>query len=170
MKIAVRLLALALAVAAVVWLWGVLFPSAETLIRKRLAETARDASFAPGQSYFSRLAGARRLSDSCATNVEIEIDIPGHQKRQLSGREDILQAALSARATLDSLTVTFSEILLNVEPDKQSATADVTAVARLSGDPDLDVQELKFLLRKFGNEWLITRVQTVQILQNTGPR
>jgi hypothetical protein len=76
----------------------------------------------------------------------------------------------AARAALDSLNVTFSDIVLSLEPDKQSAAADVTAVAKISGDPDLDVQQLKFQLRKFGGEWLITRVQTVQILQNTGPR
>jgi hypothetical protein len=169
MKLAVRLVGVALLAVAVVWLWGVFFPGADKVIRKRLEETARAASFAPGQSYFSKLAGAQRLADFFATNVQIDIDIPGHQQRQLSGREEILQGALSARASLDSVKVTFADISLNIEPDKQSATADLTAEARLSGDPDPDVQELKFILRKFGNEWLITRVQTVQILQHPGP-
>jgi hypothetical protein len=169
MKTAMRLVGMALLVVAVVWLWGVVFPSADKVIRKRLEETARAASFAHGQSYFSRLASAQRLADFFAPNVQIDIDIPGHQERRFSGREEILQGALSARATLDSVKVTFADISLNIEPDKQSATADLTAEARLSGDPDPDVQELKFILRKFDNQWLISRVQTVQILQHPGP-
>jgi hypothetical protein len=164
MKIATRLLVIALVAGAGVWLWGVLFPNPERVIRKRLAETARAASFAPGESYFSRLAAARRLSEFCATNVEVNIDIPGHEERQWAGREDILQAELSARATLNSLKVTFPDVNLIIGPDKESATADLTAEARISGDSDLFVQEMKFTFRKIGGEWLITQVQTVQTL------
>jgi hypothetical protein len=46
--------------------------------------------------------------------------------------------------------------------------ADLTAEARISGESDLFVQEMKFTLRKDGSRWLITRVQTVQTLQNAG--
>jgi hypothetical protein len=170
MKIAARLVGVALFAVVAIWLWGVFFPNPDKVIRKRFAEIARAASFAPGQSYLSRLAGAQRLSDFFATNVEIDIDIPGHQRRQLTGREELLQAALSARATLDGLKVTFPDISLNIEPDKEAATADLTAEAQLAGDADLDVQELKFELRKTGNQWLVTRVQTLQILQHAGPQ
>jgi hypothetical protein len=168
MKIATRLFLIALVAAVGVWLWGVLFPNPDRVIRKRLAEAARAASFAPGESYFSRLSGARRLSDFCATNVEVNIDIPGHQDRQWNGREEILQAALGARATLNSLNVTFPDVSLIIGPDKESALADLTAEARISGDSDLFVQEMKFTLSKVGGQWLITRVQTVQTLQNAG--
>jgi hypothetical protein len=168
MRIATRLFLIALVAAVGVWLWGVLFPSPDRVIRKRLAEAAHAASFAPGQSYFSRLASARRLSDFFATNVEVNIDIPAHQERQWSGREDILQAALGARSTLESLNVTVPDVTLIIGPGKESATADLTAEARISGDSEMFVQEMKFTLRKVGGEWLITRVQTVQTLQNPG--
>jgi hypothetical protein len=167
-RIATRLFLIALVAALGVWLWGVLFPNPDRAIRKRLAEAARAASFAPGESYFSRLSGAQRLSDLFATNVEVNIDIPGHQEGHWAGREEILQAALGARATLQSLSVTFPDMTLIIGPGKESATADLTAEARISGDSDLFVEEMKFTLRKDGSRWLITRVQTVQTLQNAG--
>jgi hypothetical protein len=166
MKIAGRLLAAVLIAAAAVWLWTIFFPNPDRVIRKRLAETARAASFAPGQSVFSRLAGAQRLANFFATNVQVNIDIPGHQQRQWSGRDDLLQAALGARSSIESLKVTFPDISLSIDPDKESATADLTAEARISGDSYLYVEEMKFMFRKFGGEWLITQVQTVQTLQS----
>jgi hypothetical protein len=168
MRIAARLLLIALIGAAIVWLWGVLFPNPDHVIRKLLAQTARAASFAPGQSYLSRLSSAQRLPDYFATDVEVTIDVPGHEERRLVGRQDIQQAALSARATLDSLDVTFPDITLTIDRDKESATADLAAEARISGNADILVQEMKFTLRKFGGQWLITRVETVQTLQKPG--
>ncbi len=166
MKIGIRLVLVALVAAAGVWLWGVLFPNPEQVIRKRLADTARAASFAPGESYLSRLSAAQRLSGFFATNVEVSIEVPGHQEREWTGREEILQAALGARATLASLSVTFPDVILVIAPGKESATADLTAEARMPGEPDPFVQEMKFNLIKVGSEWLITRVQTVQTLEN----
>jgi hypothetical protein len=168
MRIAARVLVFALIAVAAVWLWGILFPNPDHVIRKRLADVARAASFARGQSYLSRLAGAQRLAGCFATNVEVSIEIPGHQERHWTGREDIQQAALAARGTIDGLSVTFPDIALSIEPDKQSATADLTAEARITGESDLFVEEMKFALRKTGNEWLITRVETVQTLQSPG--
>src|SRR5580692_3409062 len=57
-RVAARLLIVVFVGVAAVWLWGVLFPSPDRVIRKRLAEIAAAASFAHGQSYLSRLAGA----------------------------------------------------------------------------------------------------------------
>jgi hypothetical protein len=165
MKIAAQLVIAALITAAFVWLCGILFPSAAKAIRKRLAETARAASFDRTQSALSRRAGAQRLPNFVATNVEINIDLPGHQARQMSGRDDILQAAMAARGTLDSVKVTFPDIALTIDPDKQSATADVTAEAKISGDDQLYIEEMKFTLSKLEGHWLITRVDTVQTLQ-----
>jgi hypothetical protein len=167
-KIAARLVIAALIAAAAVWLWGVLFPSADKVIRKRLAETARAASFDRSQGALSRMAGAQRLPYFFATNVEINIDLPGHQARQMGSRDDILQAAIAVRGTLDSIKVTFPDVALTIDPDKQSATADVTAEAKISGDDQLYIEEMKFELRKFDGHWLITRVETVQTLEKPG--
>jgi hypothetical protein len=53
---------------------------------------------------------------------------------------------------------------VTVAPDKQSAVADLTVQANISGEPDPIVQEMKFTLRKIDGRWLITRVETVRTL------
>ena len=101
------------------------------------------------------------LANFFATNVEINIDLPGHPARQFSsGREDVLQAALSARATLDSLKVTFSSghPFSQSKPDKKSATRRLDRWKLVS--PAILIcmcKEMKFALGKFGSQWLITR-------------
>jgi hypothetical protein len=135
------------------------------VIRKRLAAVAQAASFTPGRGYLANLTGAERLADFFSSNVQVNIDVPYHPRQSLSGRDDVYQTALGARATLKSLNVTFPDVTLVVNPDKESAVADLTAVGRGMGDSDLFVQEMKFDLRKIGGKWLITRVDTVQTLQ-----
>jgi hypothetical protein len=51
-----------------------------------------------------------------------------------------------------------------VGPDKQSAVADLTVEAKVSGERDPIVWEMKFTLRKTDGQWLITRVETVRTL------
>ena len=62
MKIVFRLVLAAALVALGVWLWTVLFPSPEKVIRKRLTELARTVSFSPNEGNLVRLAGAQNLA------------------------------------------------------------------------------------------------------------
>ncbi len=162
MKIAFRLLLLAAALALGVWLWTVLFPAPEKVIRQRLAKLARTVSFSGNESQIMRLAGARNLAGFFSTNIEINIDVPGRVHHSFMGREEITQAALAARSGTGSLTVKFPDIEVTVAPDRQSAVADLTLEANIPGEPNPIVQEMKFTLQKTDGEWLITRVETVR--------
>jgi hypothetical protein len=62
------------------------------------------------------------------------------------------------------LTVKFPDINVTVDPDQQSAQADITVEAQAPGEQDMTVQEMRFTLRKLDGKWLITRVQTVRTL------
>jgi hypothetical protein len=168
MKIGTRLFLIVVVVAAGIWIWTLVHPSPDRVIRKRLAEVAKAASFARGTGYFANVTGAERLAGFFATNAEVDIDMPGHSRQSLSGREDILQTALGARATLKSLSVEFPDVTLVVNGDKESAIADLTAEGRVAGDSDMFIQEMKFTLKKIDGKWLITRVETVQTLQGGG--
>jgi hypothetical protein len=161
MKIAFRLLLLAAALALGVWLWTVLFPAPEKVIRQRLIKLARTVSFSGNESQIMRLAGARNLAGFFSTNIEINIDVPGRVHHGFMGREEITQAALAARSGTGSLTVKFPDIEVTVAPDRQSAVADLTLEANIPGEPNPIVQEMKFTWQKTDGEWLITRVETV---------
>ena len=162
MKKISRFILFAIAVAAGIWLWTILFPSPEKVIRKQLSELARDASFSGNQSSLAGIVGVQRLAGFFSTNAEVNLDVPGCEQQRLTGRDEITQAAAGARASLDGLKVEFPDVSVTVASDKQSATADLAAKVQIGGRKDFDVQEMKFTLEKIDGKWLITRVETVR--------
>ena len=162
MKKISQFILIAAAVAAGIWLWTILFPSPEKVIRKQLSELARDASFSGNQSSLAGIAGAQKLANFFSTNAEVNLDVPGRDVQTLTGRDEIMQADAGARASLDGLKVEFPDVSVTVNSDKQSATADLAAKVQFAGSRDFDVQEMKFTLEKIDGKWLITRVETVR--------
>jgi hypothetical protein len=163
MKIIIRIVLLAALTALGIWLWTVLFPSPETVIRKRLTELARTVSSSANESDLTRLAAARSVAGFFAANVELNVDLPELGQRTMD-REEITQVALMARSRAGGVQVKFPDINITVAPDKQSAVADLTVETNVSGERDSVVQEMKFTLRKTDGQWLITRVETVRTL------
>jgi len=164
MKIVFRVLLLAALVALGVWLWTILSPSPEKIIRRQLDGVAKHASFTADEGNLARLASAQGLADYFATNVEVNINTRDSDRQEFVGRAQITQAALAARSEVGSLSVKFLDVDVAVAQDKQSATADVTVDANVSGQPDAIVQEVKITLQKISGQWLITRVETIRIL------
>ena len=162
MKILSRLLLLVALIAAGVWLWTILFPSPEQVIRKRLAQAASEASFQSGENPLISAARAENLSSRFGTNVEININVPEYGRQEFVGRAEIAQAAAGVRLRLSSLKVEFPDVSVTVAPDKQSAIADVAMQVQAAGEKDFNVQEMKFTFQKIGGDWLITRVETVR--------
>lgn len=164
MKMGIRVFGGLFLVVLGVWLWTILFPSPQKIIRQRLEAVARCVSFAPGEGTLVRLAGAQGLAGYFATNAEISVEIPGHDRLVISGRDEITQATLTARSAFGSLGVKFLDISVNVAPNRQAATVDLTVDVSISDQKDVMVQETKILLHKINGEWLILRVETVRTL------
>jgi hypothetical protein len=162
-KIVFRIVLLAALAALGIWLWTVLFPSPEKVIRRHLTELARTVSSSANESDLTRLASARSVAGFFAANVELNVDLPALGQRTMD-REEITQAALMGRSQAGGLQVKFPDINITVVPDKQSAVADLTVEANISGEHDSIVREMKFTLRKTNGQWLITRVETVRTL------
>lgn len=150
------------------WLWSVLFPGPEKIIRKRLAALAADASFAGNEGPMVRAAKIARILGFFSLDAEITFEAPGRGGQSLRGREDIRQAALAAHSNLSSLKVEFLDVNVTLAPDKQSAVVDLTARGRAGGDPGTFVQEMKFTFQKLDGKWLIIRVETVKTLSRAG--
>jgi hypothetical protein len=164
MKMGFRVLWVAVLVALGVWLWTILFPSPQKIIRHRLDAVAKCVSFAPGEGMLVRLVGAQGLAGYFATNAEINLEVPGRDQVVISGRHDITQAVLTARSSVGSLKVKFLDVSVTVAPNRQSATVDMTVDANVSDQQDVIVQETKITFRKINGEWLITRVETIRTL------
>jgi hypothetical protein len=163
MKIIIRIVLLVALAVLGIWLWTVLFPSPEKVIRRRLTELARTVSSSANESDLTRLAAARSVAGFFAATVELNVDLPELGQRTMD-REEITQLALMGSSRAGGLQVKFPDINITVAPDKQSAVADLTVEANVSGEHDSIVREMKFTLRKTDGQWLITRIETVRTL------
>ena len=158
------------AVAAVVllalgiWIWSVLFPSPERIIRKRLNELAKSASFGGNESPLAAFANSQNVAGFFTAEIEMKVDVPGRSQQILSGRETLLQTIMHARSALGGLNVEFYDITVTVTPDKSSAEANLTLKARVAGERDIIIQELKIWLNKAEGNWRIYRLETIKTL------
>ena len=164
MKNVFKIVLITVLIALGVWLWFILFPSPEKIIRYRLEKLAHTVSFSKNEGNFSRIASAESVGGFFSTNVEVTINIPGYKQQTLAGRAEITQFALASRTRAGDLSVKFPDVTVTIAPDKQSATADVTAEANVAGEKDAIVQEIKFTFEKTAEGWLIKRVETVRPL------
>ena len=164
MKIFFRLILVLIAAAVVFWLWTIFFPSPEKIVRSRLTSLARDVSFAPGENNLTKIAHVQAVAGFFATNVEVNLAVPEHEQQSLMGRDEINQAVLISRQQLTSLSVKFPDMNIAVAPDKNSATADVTVDANVSGENNAVFQEVKFTFARADGQWLIDKVETIRVV------
>src|ERR1700719_3412485 len=89
-----------LLVAAVVvigfFVWRVWFPNPQQVIKRRLNEVARLASFTPNEGAISRLAKIQRLGLFFAEDVQVMFDIPGYEAHTLNRREEVMQVVMAS--------------------------------------------------------------------------
>lgn len=165
MKILSKIILLLVALALGWWLWTIFFPNPQQVIRNHLNKLAHLVSFAPNEGNISRVSKIQRLGRLFADDVEIHIDIPGSDVQTIKGREELMQDALAARRFANGLNAEFLDMNIELGSDTQSALVDLTLRAKVTGESDLIVQELKFTIKKIKNDWLITRVDTVKTLK-----
>jgi len=164
MKIVVQLAVAAAALAAGLWLWTTIFPSPQHVIRARLNEMARDASFNSSQGPQEGYAAAQTVGNFFSTNVEITLNAPGSPGRTLTGRDQIIQTLIGVHESVTRLEVDFPDLNVTVGPDQDSATADLTFRAQVDGTRDSIAEEMKVTLKKIGGQWLVTHIETVPVL------
>jgi hypothetical protein len=158
------LLAAAAMAAAGLWGWRAWSASPEKAIRQRLGDLARTASYGPNQSPLAKMLDCDKLAGFFAPNAEVQLEL-GNTFENLSGRENLREAAMNARAAYAGLKVDFHDMNIAVGADRRSAEVDLTALGKVSGDPDPQVFELKFLLKQIGGDWMIRRIETVRTLR-----
>lgn len=160
------ILLLALVVLAF-WGWRWLFPNPELVIRKQLVELARFASFQPNEGELARVDNAQRVTTYFSPELKVVLDIPGGTRHAFSNRDELFKAALAVRTGLRSFTIDFPDINVQLGLDRTSASVDLTARGRMGGGEEF-VQELRFVMKKVGRKWLITRVESVKTLTWVG--
>lgn len=159
-----RLAGLAALIGLGIWGWLFFFPGPEKVIRSRLHNLARTVSFEPKEGTLARGYSAQKAAGFFTLDAEIIVEARGIATLQFSGRDEILQRALAGTRVLRGLKVEFLDINVTVEPDRQTAKANLTGKWTLAGENEFNVLEFNFLLRKVDGTWLIYRVESVKTL------
>ena len=158
-----RIILAGVLVALCFWGWRVFFPSPEELIRKRLGELAKAASFSSNEGPLAKALNASMLGAFFTPDVQVTVNVPGSQ-HTISGRDELLQAAMGARSAVGSLSIEFPDIKVVVGPDKDTAIVNLTARGKVAGQGDSYLQELRLRLTKIKRAWLINQIETVRTL------
>ena len=167
MKIVLRLALLAVLIAAGVWLYAVLFPGPEKVIRKQLTKAARLASIKPDQGLLGRASSIQELANCFASEIEITLNWRGGSEHTLRKRDEIIEVAKLAHAQFKVLQIDLLDMNVVLASDKQSATVNLTMKVNSSDERDFQVQEMKFTLKKVDGQWLIFQIETIRTLSRT---
>jgi hypothetical protein len=163
-----KLLNILLAAAALaILLWGGmrLLPNDEKIIRKRLTHLAAVASVKPDQSMLSRAANVQRLRDYFSPEVTIEIDDWGQRAFSIHGRNDLISLASAAQTQLREAKFKLVDLQVTVDRAQNQASALMTLLGDINGERYAISQVIALHLQKTEGEWLITRVETIRVLQ-----
>jgi hypothetical protein len=156
---------LALAVVGLaVWLWTVLSPTPEKVVRSRLNALAKAISFKSGTSTITKAYRAQKAAEFFTTDVDVEVNLTGLEPISLHGRDEVIQIAMTAQAHVTSLKVEFPDMNVTFGADGQTAKVNLTGKATIPGERDVSAQEFNFYLKKVDGKWLIYRVETVKTL------
>lgn len=158
-----RIILLAVLGALGYWGWTLFFPSPEKEIRKQLHALAQEASFTSNEGLMATAWNATLLAGFFTTDVEVTINVPGTQQT-ITGRDELLQAALGARKVVGSLKIDFPDIKVVVAPGKEAAVVNLTARGKVAGQKEAFIQELRLRLIKVKRDWLINEIVTVKTL------
>ena len=164
MKIATRLILLAVLVALGFWLWSVLFPNPQKVIRNRLNKAARLASFSASEGNIARVANIEALGTYFTDEIEIKVDVPNYESHTFTRREELTQATMAALSVVGSVKADFPDITVDLDAGNQTATASVTLRVDINGEKNSVIQELKIYLKKVNGDWLIYRLDTIRTL------
>jgi hypothetical protein len=159
-----RILFAAALIGLCIWGWWILFPSPERVIRSRLTKLAKTVSFEANTGALAKAYDAQKLTDYLTSDVEIHVNPREYPPQSLSGRDDLIQALMWAQSHFTAFRVELVDINITFGSDKQTATANLTCKAYLSGERDFTPQEFNFFLKKVEKKWLIYRIETVKTL------
>ncbi len=155
---------LALVAAGGLWLWRVLFPGDEALIRRQIEELAEVASFPANEAPLAKLTNAGKLAAFFTADGEVDIAPWGYQRVVINGRDELRQAAFGARNAISSLTVGVAAITIALGPGDDQANASFTLTGRSAENPERQSQTMELEFRRVDGDWLIRRARNVEYL------
>ncbi len=157
----------AVAVVVGAWLaWAWLFPSDEARIRAVLDRVADAVSAGAAEGEIARLARVAGLQQDL--HPELVVDA-GPPFKDLRGREAVVAAAARTGAMLHELDISFADIVVALDPDRQRASVTLVAEARFregeGAAQSYDARELEVEFIRYEERWVVAGVVLVEGLR-----
>ncbi len=168
MKIAIRIVLLAIAIGLCTWLWIYLHPTPQEAIRRQLAALAKSATLEKTEGNITAALRANEFSEFFGREVMLNME-PRVLFPDSVERSEIARIMLRLRTESRSLDVKILDPIITVGGDEKSAIVELTVNVDAEGDRHLLVQEMKFMMKEVDGNWQIIRVETVRTL-NRAPR
>jgi hypothetical protein len=166
-----RLIAIALAVAALWFGWRWLFPNDEAKIRavlERIADAVGSGAAEEGE--VARIARAASIRNQLDPQISVDAGPPFSQMR---GRDTLIGAVARLNSTVRDLEVQFDDVQVSVAPDRATARVYMTAEAHFrdgAGGPGIEARELDVVFRRLEGDWVVSEVALVRTLEPVTPR
>ena len=152
------------------WLYRVLFPPDETVIRRLLVGAAEAASVQANESAFDKLGAVNRLVNRCTVDIEILLHIPGIRANMIKGRDQLREAVAAMRGTAKAGEVTLMDIGIDVEPGRSPRQRPIhssSPLGRSNGRSNTGVQSG---VEPGGGRMEIRRVEPIAVARTVRPR
>jgi hypothetical protein len=158
-----RALLLACLIALGIWVWTVLFPNPEKIIRRRLAKLEQLASVSAKESPFKQAVISKRLGTFFSSDIEVAVNAEDGEVYTFHGRPEFMQAVTLARSYVNGLELQLIDPQVNVAPDRQSAAVELGVLAKVGAQKDVDFRALRLTFQKIEGDWVITRAETIKL-------
>jgi hypothetical protein len=163
MKLAIRLILLAIASGLCVWLWIYLHPTPQEAIRRQLVALAKCATLEKREGNVPATLRADEFSEFFGREVALNLE-PRAVFADSIERSEIARGVFAIRTTYRSLDVKIFDPVITIGADQKSAIVELTVNVAGDGDRHLLVQEMKFTMKEVDGNWQIIRVETVKTL------
>ncbi len=167
MKLAIRLILLAVAIGLCTWLWIYLHPTPQEAIRRQLVALAKSATLEKTEGNIAAALRADEFSGFFGREVTLNMEPRAFFPDSIE-RSEIARIMLKLRTESRSLDVKILDPIITVGADQKSAIVELTVNVAAEGERHLLVQEMKFTMKEVDGNWLIIRVETVRTL-NSAP-
>jgi hypothetical protein len=158
--ILIGVLSAALALAAASWLW----PNEERVVRHRLDDLAAALSLPATEPDIARVTRLAQLRQFLSPAVVVRTGT-----QEIASRDAVLAAASQMRAG-GPVTVSFVDVQVTLHADHLSADVyldvKMAGLDPRSGEPTMDAREVRLVMAKENENWVVTSAETQETLQH----
>jgi hypothetical protein len=148
-----------------VWLWRVLFPDDEMVIRERVGELVTAATIPANEAPLAKLGRGAEVAGFFTADAIVDVNNWERGRLVIEGRENLTEQAVGARSMVTSLDLGAENVVVTLGPEPGRARVRLTLFIRVDGDPERRTLELDLGFRDVDGEWLIQEARTVEYLK-----